>query len=71
MDCFDILFACAFSFTRLTLSYGSVLCAVAIDGEDVSGMVVSQITALMASKAAAERKLTVLTNHAEESKHEP
>jgi hypothetical protein len=35
---------------------------VAVDGEDVTGMVVSQITSLMASKAERERRLTVLTS---------
>jgi hypothetical protein len=50
---------------------------VAVDGEDVTGMVVSQITSLMASKAERERRLTVITSvsaqqysHASESKSE-
>ena len=34
---------------------------VAIDGEDVTGMLVSQITSLMAAKADYERRLTVIT----------
>jgi len=36
---------------------------VAIDGEDVSDMVVSQITAMMAKKADRERYLTVITQY--------
>jgi len=35
---------------------------VAVDGEDVTEMVVSEITALMASKVELERRLTVLTS---------
>jgi hypothetical protein len=35
---------------------------VAVDGEDVTGMTISQITALMASKANLERRLTILTS---------
>jgi C-terminal processing protease CtpA/Prc len=35
---------------------------VAVDGKDVTGMVVSQITSLMASKAERERRLTVITS---------
>ena len=35
---------------------------VAVDGEDVTGMLVSQITSLMASKADQERRLTVITS---------
>jgi hypothetical protein len=34
---------------------------VAVDDDDVTGMVVSQITSLMASKAEKERRLTVIT----------
>ena len=32
----------------------------AIDGDDVSNMLISEITAMMASRAGRERKLTVL-----------
>lgn len=39
---------------------------VAIDDEDVTGMVVSQITSLMASKADRERRLTVITSVAQQ-----
>jgi hypothetical protein len=39
---------------------------VAVDGEDVTGMVVSQITSLMASKAEQERRLTVVTSIAQQ-----
>ena len=39
---------------------------VAVDGEDVTGMVVSQITSLMASKAEKERRLTVVTSIAQQ-----
>jgi hypothetical protein len=39
---------------------------VAVDGEDVTGMVVSQITSLMASKADKERRLTVVTSIAQQ-----
>ena len=35
---------------------------VAIDGEDVRGMAVSQITSLIAAKISQERRLTVLTS---------
>jgi len=45
---------------RGMLSPGDKL--VAVDGEDVTGMVVSQITSLMASKAERERRLTVITS---------
>ena len=34
---------------------------VAVDGEDVTGMLVSQITSLMAAKAGSERRLTIDT----------
>jgi hypothetical protein len=39
---------------------------VAVDGEDVTFMVVSQITSLMASKAEKERRLTVVTTIAQQ-----
>jgi hypothetical protein len=42
------------------LSQGDRL--IAVDGEDVSGMLVSQITSLMASNASRERRLTLLTS---------
>lgn len=32
----------------------------AIDGDDVTNMVITEITAMMASRAGRERKLTVL-----------
>jgi hypothetical protein len=38
---------------------------VGVDDEDVTGMVVSQITSLMASKADRERRLTVITSIAQ------
>ena len=44
---------------RGLLSKGDKL--VAVDGEDVTGMEVSQITSLMASRAERERRLTVIT----------
>jgi hypothetical protein len=34
---------------------------VAVDGQDVTKMVVSEVTRLMASRANAERRLTVIT----------
>jgi hypothetical protein len=46
----------------LCLLMSFAFCIVAIDGEDVRGMFVSQVTALMASKIAQERRLTVLTS---------
>jgi ABC-type histidine transport system ATPase subunit len=38
---------------------------VAIDGEDVTGMVVSEITSMMASRAERERHMTVVTHNME------
>jgi C-terminal processing protease CtpA/Prc len=35
--------------------------SVAIDGEDVRGLFVSQVTSLMAAKSGQERRLTILT----------
>jgi C-terminal processing protease CtpA/Prc len=37
-----------------------LLLLVAIDGDDVTNMVIAEITAMMASRAGRERKLTVL-----------
>lgn len=36
---------------------------VAVDGEDVTGMVVSEITTMMALRSSQERRLTLLTSH--------
>ena len=39
---------------------------VAVDGEDVSKMLVREITSLMASKASQERRLTILTSNSQQ-----
>lgn len=61
----------------LEFTFRSFFYAVAVDGDDVTGMVVSDITALMASRSEKSRRLTVITStdrkpprRSQESKHE-
>jgi hypothetical protein len=49
------------SVTFLKLSF-FVLLAVAVDGQDVTNMVVGEVTKLMASRSNGERRLTVITS---------
>jgi C-terminal processing protease CtpA/Prc len=43
------------------MNYWPCFATVAIDGEDVRGLFVSQVTSLMAAKSGQERRLTILT----------
>jgi hypothetical protein len=43
-------------------SFLAVQLAVAVDGKDVTNMIVGEVTKLMASRSNAERRLTVITS---------
>jgi hypothetical protein len=52
----SICYAALFSYFLL------VELAVAVDGKDVTTMIVGEVTKLMASRSNAERRLTVITS---------